>query len=404
MVARSLGFLYIWIDALCIVQDDGEDWAHEATRMEQIYAGASLTISTVASKSSEDGLFRARQTHNSTAICLNYRVPKAFRSYAEQPASFDPPPPESSPMYLVACPCILPAMEPSMSGPVHERGWTLQEQMMSTRTLYYGCGILWWECFELTASESRSGPLSLSDVVSWERLETKHAVRGQFTERWGDLDVFRYWQDLVNNYTGRGLTEPRDRLTAMLSLGKAMEPFMKSKFVAGVWSGDRLLESLCWEVGQYEHSTRNPQFPSWSWASVSSFVLYNFAGYRQAYGAMRPIADVVSFDPNLVDEAQTTVTGSTTLRGTFGRLKKPAEWDTRETILDPYRQDCKADPIDQCWYIDVLESDAWSPARRVRLLLQLDDSETKTFRRIGIGLGDDGGCFEIRENEVVVIV
>ncbi len=53
---------------------------------------------------------------------------------------------------------------------------------------------------------------------------------------------------------------------------------------------------------------------------------------------MRRIAEVVSFDPNIVDEAQTAVTGSVTLRGTFGKLVKPTEWDEEISYLDPYRQ------------------------------------------------------------------
>ncbi|KAL7912412.1 heterokaryon incompatibility protein domain-containing protein [Trichoderma velutinum] len=403
VVARNLGFQYIWIDAICIVQDDGAEWAHEVAKMQHIYAGASFTISTVASSSSEDGLFRLRENRNSTAVCLNYRTPKAFREYAWQAGSTSPPVPDS-PMYLVACPSTLPAMEPSMYGPVHERAWTLQEQMMSTRILYYGRGTLWWECFDLYASEGQPGPLRLSDYAPWERSETKNAVRGVLTYRWGDADVFKHWQQLVYDYTRRAMTEKRDRLTAIVGLGHAMEPFMKSKFVAGVWPGDQLLESLCWEVRVYEHSMRNPQFPSWSWASVTAFVLFDLAGHLNAYGAMRRIADVVSFDANIADEAQTAVTGSITLKGTVGRLAKPAKWNTDESVLDPYRQDCMADPIDQCWYIDVLESDMWTPTRCVRLLLQQENIESKTFRRIGIGLGDSEGCSEIIDNEVIVLI
>lgn len=263
-VARNLGFQYIWIDALCIVKDDDEDWAYEVERILHIYAGASLTISTVVSESSEDSLFRLRLPSNSTAVCLNYRMPKAFCDYAAQAGSISPQLPHLSPMYLVACLGILPAMEPSMSRPVHERAWTIQEQMMSTRILYCGCGSLWWGCFSLDASEGRPGPLRLLDVVAWKRSQMKSAVRAVFTKHWEDSDVFRYWQDLVSDYTCRDLTEQRDQLTAIVGLGKAMEPFIKSKFVAGVWLGDRLLESLCWEIRVRQRSLCSPKFPSWS--------------------------------------------------------------------------------------------------------------------------------------------
>ncbi|KAL7930672.1 heterokaryon incompatibility protein domain-containing protein [Trichoderma chlorosporum] len=403
IVARNLGFQYIWIDAICIVQDDGDEWAHEAARMQQVYAGASFTISSVASSSSHDGLFRPRQTRNSTAVCLNYRIPKAFREYAWRAGSTRLSVPDL-PMYLVACPNILPAMEPSMHGPVHDRAWTLQEQMMSTRILYYGHGTLWWECFEQYASEGQPGPLRLSDYAAWERSETKNAIRGAFTYQLADADAFKYWQQLVYDYTRRAMTERRDRLTAIVSLGHALEPFMKSKFVAGVWSGDLLLQSLCWEVRVHDESIRNPQFPTWSWASVTAFVLFDLVGHQEAYGAMRRIANVISFDPNITDEAQTAVTGSITLEGTIGKLAKPKTWNTDESYLDPYRQDCKADSIDQCWYIDVLESDMWVPVRRVRLLLQKCKGDSQIFRRIGIGLGDEEGCSEILRNVAITLI
>lgn len=37
-VASSLGLAYIWIDALCIVQDDLSEWAHEAAQMANVFS------------------------------------------------------------------------------------------------------------------------------------------------------------------------------------------------------------------------------------------------------------------------------------------------------------------------------------------------------------------------------
>lgn len=36
-IARRLGFEYIWIDALCIIQDDRDDWCREASQMAEVY-------------------------------------------------------------------------------------------------------------------------------------------------------------------------------------------------------------------------------------------------------------------------------------------------------------------------------------------------------------------------------
>ncbi len=42
-VTRGLGIKYIWIDSLCIIQDDDEDWENESRRMEQVFSAAYCT-------------------------------------------------------------------------------------------------------------------------------------------------------------------------------------------------------------------------------------------------------------------------------------------------------------------------------------------------------------------------
>ena len=44
-VVRSLGYSYIWIDSLCIVQDDPDDFGRECIQMGKIYANSISTIS-----------------------------------------------------------------------------------------------------------------------------------------------------------------------------------------------------------------------------------------------------------------------------------------------------------------------------------------------------------------------
>ena len=60
-VTRYLGFHYIWIDSLCIVQDDNEDWARESAKMSSIYANAVLTIAASAAADDTYGFLHQRQ-------------------------------------------------------------------------------------------------------------------------------------------------------------------------------------------------------------------------------------------------------------------------------------------------------------------------------------------------------
>jgi hypothetical protein len=59
-IARSLNVAYIWIDSLCIVQDDPEDWKAEAAKMSRIYQGAMLMVAATGSASGKGGCFLKR--------------------------------------------------------------------------------------------------------------------------------------------------------------------------------------------------------------------------------------------------------------------------------------------------------------------------------------------------------
>ncbi|KAH9227260.1 hypothetical protein K456DRAFT_1796293, partial [Colletotrichum gloeosporioides 23] len=57
-VTRRLGVRYLWIDSLCIVQDDADDWDREAARMAQVYSQAYVTIAATSAPDGTHGLIR----------------------------------------------------------------------------------------------------------------------------------------------------------------------------------------------------------------------------------------------------------------------------------------------------------------------------------------------------------
>jgi hypothetical protein len=61
MIARFLGYTKIWIDCVCIIQGDGDDWAREAARMTDIYSNAALCITVERAKSCDEGFLHARK-------------------------------------------------------------------------------------------------------------------------------------------------------------------------------------------------------------------------------------------------------------------------------------------------------------------------------------------------------
>lgn len=135
-ITRKLGFRYIWIDALCIVQDDPADWAEEAAKMSSVYAGAALTIAAAASGDGEGGCFYERRTgfgitsRSAPEACrgLRVRLPIDHTFQSDMEALYRR---ETS---------------DHTEYPLMRRKWVFQERMLSSRVLYYTKDELWWEC------------------------------------------------------------------------------------------------------------------------------------------------------------------------------------------------------------------------------------------------------------------
>lgn len=64
VLAKNLGFRYLWVDSLCIIQGSGglstADWEEQSQDMGRIYQSASLTIAAASAKDCRDGLFHTR--------------------------------------------------------------------------------------------------------------------------------------------------------------------------------------------------------------------------------------------------------------------------------------------------------------------------------------------------------
>lgn len=61
-VVRKLGIRYIWINSLCIIQNDADDWTRESALMYDVYSNAYLTLSAASAPDSRFGLFRETET------------------------------------------------------------------------------------------------------------------------------------------------------------------------------------------------------------------------------------------------------------------------------------------------------------------------------------------------------
>lgn len=56
-VTRTFGFKYLWVDSLCIVQEENDDWIEESALMSTVYGGSELNIAGAGATDGNGGLF-----------------------------------------------------------------------------------------------------------------------------------------------------------------------------------------------------------------------------------------------------------------------------------------------------------------------------------------------------------
>lgn len=120
-VTRALHIRYLWIDSLCIIQDNTEDWDSESKKMEDVFSNAYCTIAASSAKSSLVGFLGPRRPRDTVGI----QTP-------------------SGPLYLAGFIDDFRAhVEESV---LSSRGWVLQERALSRRTIYFTNTQIYWEC------------------------------------------------------------------------------------------------------------------------------------------------------------------------------------------------------------------------------------------------------------------
>lgn len=146
-LTRRLEMNYIWIDSLCIVQDDKEDWAREASKMASFYENAVLTVAATSSSSGNGGLFRKKPDFHlsgSTAYGEPYQLIFRERIDHEMMDSADE--------------------RLRKAFPLMNRAWVLQERLLSSRVIHFGPHELFFEC--RTSSECECGEIDGYEVAN----------------------------------------------------------------------------------------------------------------------------------------------------------------------------------------------------------------------------------------------
>ena len=252
LLTRSLGFRYLWIDALCIIQDSNQEWSHEASLMGDIYANSFLTISATNSPDSEGGLYHSRNPL-SVWPC---RIKTTWGCFPVNKLVLKVPGWERE-----------RAMEPLRS-----RGWAFQERLLSKRTIHLSRDQVRWECHCLAASEVYPSGLD-DDDIGIHGVPTKNVISLLKDENSSPQVL---WERIREEYSEKHLTVATDKLAAFSGVARMVHKVLKrpkEDYIAGLWRPE-LFTELLWKKFSENHikvtkGTHSSQYiaPSWSWAS-----------------------------------------------------------------------------------------------------------------------------------------
>lgn len=218
--ARTLRIRYMWVDAICIIQDDNIDWEQEAASMSSVYQGAYVTLVPLASDSCQKGFLEREQRPSFTmdfASSINPAVQGQYiittwRGFAT--LLFDHNLRDRG-------------LEEEYS-PLAQRAWALQESMLSTRRLYFGQNYLRFKCPQLRWDESMLGFGEEQDEPLVEFLGRAH------NQEW-----YQNWNHRVAEMSSRrALTHRADRLPSISGMAHlALRGGPTDAYVAGIWRG-----------------------------------------------------------------------------------------------------------------------------------------------------------------------
>jgi len=183
-VVRVLNIQYLWIDALCIIQDDDFDKAIEMARMDQIYQDAFVTIA-------------AANSFNCSASFLEFFLPNSAPDvYRFAKMNF---PCEDGKLGSISLEPDSGNYEPP-SEPINQRGWALQERLLSPRVLTFGSQQMYWQC--QSGLQCGGGSLRKFDApkrLGHEFFQCQGAVRTQTDS----YQIYDNWLDIMKDYSKR---------------------------------------------------------------------------------------------------------------------------------------------------------------------------------------------------------
>ena len=249
VITRDIGVPYVWIDSLCIVQDDRKDWAREAARMALVYKSAYLVIAATSSNNGDDG-------------CLRRRIP-----------SHDLSDPVNGSFHVQPQKTHLPIIEwqaGDRAMPLLDRAWCFQERLLACRVLHYTIQEMIWECQDNIWCECQNSDSMYPSLTKLNTFKRTYAAAVAST----DPNIrAASWDKFVGRYSELDLTFGTDRLPGISGIAREIALPALGTYLAGLWE-HQLPQALLWKsTGIVIDRPSQYLAPTWSWASIVTAVI-----------------------------------------------------------------------------------------------------------------------------------
>jgi hypothetical protein len=270
--ARDISIPYLWIDALCIIQDSEEDKVREIAGMKHIYDSSALTIVAASAKSVFDGFLYPR-VYSEPSHTIPVRIrPGIFGTMS---------------VNELDAACYDERLEP-----LAKRAWTMQEQLLAQRTLTFTTHTMMWRCHVGTRNFGDSLYFPLDLDAGYNDNDDKYSLNLDsllLSEDEAHLQrdkALSCWLRLVTAYSLRAASKERDKLNALAGIAShpSFTRALGPGYFAGLWRYN-LARQLTWRTSNWHRTLAEDdtfvfyrpvkyRAPSWSWASLEGGVVH----------------------------------------------------------------------------------------------------------------------------------